>query len=457
MASSSNAYVYRPSTLKDLRGILDLAGKNGRTIAFRGGGNSYGDAFGNREEIVLDLSRLNRILEWDPTAGIIRVEPGVTIDQLWRFVLPDGWWPPVVTGTALTTVGGCAGMNTHGKNGWKLGTFGDHVLEFDLMKADGEMVTACPETDPELFYAAIGGFGMLGVFTSLTIQLKRIYSGLLRVEGASCPHLGRALDYLEEHLDDSDYLVGWLDGYARGRSLGRGEMHRAVYLAPGEDPSPQKTLQVPYQELPDSYFGLLPKSSLWFYMRFFLNPIGGRLTNTLKYTAARLLSGEKGRPYTQSHVAFHFLLDYVPGWKRAYLPGGLIQYQSFLPKERAEAGYREILELCQRRGLVNYLSVLKRHVPDKYLISYGVDGYSLAMDFKVTRRGRPDLVRLTRELDEIVLRHDGRFYLAKDSVLRPEVARRYLGEETIARFKALKAVYDPAARFQSDLWRRVFS
>jgi hypothetical protein len=55
-----------------------------------------------------------------------------------------------------------------------------------------------------------------------------------------------------------------------------------------------------------------------------------------------------------------------------------------------------MLELCRRRRLENYLTVLKRHRPDDFLISHGLDGFSLAMDFRITPRRRPRIVQLTK-------------------------------------------------------------
>ncbi len=63
---------------------------------------------------------------------------------------------------------------------------------------------------------------------------------------------------------------------------------------------------------------------------------------------------------------------------------------------------------------------------------------------------------LARELDEIVLRAGGRFYFAKDSTLRPEVATAYLGEERIAQFRTIKHRCDPDGLLETELWRRVF-
>jgi FAD/FMN-containing dehydrogenase len=172
-----------------------------------------------------------------------------------------------------------------------------------------------------------------------------------------------------------------------------------------------------------------------------------------KYWFSALKSGSK---FQESHVAFHFLLDYAPHWKKAYGPGGLIQYQSFIPAETALNAFSEMLELCQRRGLQNYLTVLKRHRPDDFLISHGVDGYSLAMDFKITPRRRPRIVQLAKEMDQIVLAAGGRFYFSKDSTLRPEVVGAYLGQENVQQFLRLKEQYDPETLLQTNLWRRAF-
>lgn len=452
-ATTGLSYVYRPATAEALRDVLHLARRSGRTVGLRGGGNSYGDAAMNNENILIDTRRLKRILDWDPTTGRVRVEPGVTLADLWQHILEDGWWPPVATGTSLTTIGGSAAMNVHGKNAYRAGPIGEHILEFDLMLPSGETITCSREENNDVFHAAIGGFGMLGIFTSLTLQMKHVYSGLLDVETCTRANLGEMFAYFDQYAADADYIVGWIDSLAGGKALGRGDVHRAHYLPPGADPHPAQTLRLDNQHLGPNLFGVVPRSITWLFMRPFLSNAGLRLVNEGKYRAGNF-GGVKR--YLQPHAQFHFLLDYVPDWKKAYGPGGLIQYQPFVPKENAHDAFAAILDLCRRRGLPNYLTVLKRHRPDDFLMSYAVDGYSMAMDFRVTPENRQRLVWLARELDDIVLRAGGRFYLAKDSTLRPEIAAAYLGPERIAQFRALKRRCDPDGLLESDLWRRVF-
>lgn len=455
MNAHTLGYVYRPTTLDGIREALDAARSSGRYVALRGTGCSYGDASLARENVVLDITRMNRILSWDPVNGIAECEPGVTIKQLWQYTLGDGWWPYVVSGTMFPTLAGAAAMNIHGKNNFRVGTIGDHILEIDLMLPSGEILTCNREQNSDVFHAAIGGFGMLGVFTRIKIELKKVYSGHLKVTPIGTRSWRELFEKFDEHLPDSDYLVGWVDCFGSGESAGRGQIHRADYLKPGDDAVPNQTLQVSHQELPDTLFGLFPKSAMWRFIQPFTNNLGMRAINFLKYLSSVTLN--EGKIHEVTHAGFAFLLDYVPGWKYAYLPGGLIQYQSFIPKETAEACFTEQIALCQKRGIVPYLGVFKRHKTDPFLMTHSVDGYSLALDFKVTKKNRQKLWALCAELDALVLAAGGRFYFAKDVTLHPSRLQNYLAEERVQTFLDLKKKLDPENLLQTDLFRRIFA
>lgn len=446
-------YLYRPTHVDQVGKLFELASERGARIGLRGAGRSYGDASINTGEIVLDLQRMNRVLDWDPESGVIEIEPGVTIEQLWKYTLEDGWWLPVVPGTMFPTLGGCLASNVHGKNNWQAGTLGEHVVGFSALLSSGDEVSCTPRVNKEFFYAMIGGMGMLGVFTKITMQMKRIYSGNLDVYAWSKPTLKHILESLDEQKEN-DYVVGWVDCTAGGRSLGRGQLHTANYLAKGEDPAPVQGYQIDNQILPDTILGLVPKSIVWRLMRPAMNNFGVRVGNIGKYLSSRTIGNRKR--YRQSLVAFNFLLDYVPNWERSYGRGGLIQYQSFIPKDIAWEVYLEMLHLCKKRRLPSYLGVLKRHRPDGFLLTHGVDGFSLALDFRVTDRNRGKLRKLIGDLNRLVLEAGGRFYFAKDSTLTAEDVVEYLGESTVARFRALKVKYDPENLLQTDLYRRCF-
>lgn len=454
-AVSADGYVFRPTTTDGIREVFDLAKNSNRKVTLRGAGKSYGDASLGAEHLILDLTRMNRIREWDPTTGIITCEPGVTIEQLWKYCIADGWWCPVVSGTMYPTLGGVVGMNIHGKNNFAIGPIGEHVLSFDILTPSGEFKNITKENNPDLFYSAISGFGMLGCFTSITLKMKKVYSGLLDVTEFVAKDLHQLFEIYDTHIPTSDYLVGWIDAFATGEKLGRAVVHQANYLKDGEDHFPAQTLRIEKQELPDTIMGFFPKSVMWRFMKLFANDFGMKLTNWAKFASTKIPILPKS--YRQSHAGFAFLLDYVPNWKKSYGKGGLIQYQSFIPKESAEDVYRKQFELCQQEKLVPYLAVFKRHRPDNFLMSHAVDGYSLALDFKVTEKNRTQLWDLCHKMNDIVLAVGGKFYFAKDATLRPSDFTAFLGEERIAKFKSLKEKYDPDNILQTELSKRLHS
>src|SRR5690242_16440147 len=109
----AQSYLYKPVSAEQIADVFKFAKQNGLKVTARGAGRSYNDASLNSGGVVMDLSQMNKILAWDPQTGVITAEPGLTLENLWQVVLPDGWWPPVVSGTMRTTLGGCLSMNIH--------------------------------------------------------------------------------------------------------------------------------------------------------------------------------------------------------------------------------------------------------------------------------------------------------------------------------------------------------
>ena len=398
-AVGGDSEVLRPSDPEQIVAALQDAHERG--LALRGSGCSYGDASTNPGGRVLDLRGMNRILDFDAEQGVARVQPGVTIRQLWTHTIPHGYWPAVVPGTQAVSMGGAASMNIHGKNNFAVGTFGDHVQSFKIATPTGDGLIECSrQQHADLFRGAIAGFGMLGCITELEVKLKRVYSGRMKVWGIPTRDLDDNLSMIEDLAASSDYLVGWIDLHAKGRDLGRGEMHRAVHYAQGEDPEGERMLSPEQQDVPTTLFGVVPKGWIWPGMWVAAHTGMVRFVNWAKFRAS-FGEGRKS-PYPQAHGGFHFLLDYVPNWNRAFSP--LIQFQPFIPARDASRVLRKLIEMCHAAGPVPYLGVLKRHRPDEFLMTHSVDGFSMAMDFNVSGAARRKAVwELTHRMADVVL------------------------------------------------------
>jgi len=446
-SAHADGYVVPCATEDDLRRAFALARANDRPVVLRGAGRSYGDAAYRAEAVVLDLTPMNQIEAWDPATGRIIAQAGVDIDHLWRRTLPDGWWPPVVSGTSFTTVGGALAMNIHGKNHFRSGSFAEHVVRIELMTPDGQILPLRPQ-DPR-FRAVIGSAGLLGVVLRAEIQFKPVTSGDLRVLAFTVPDWHAQFEAMERYAGDANYLVSWVDLFATGSGAGRGVIHAAWY----PDESAPKTLTLEHQALPSKILGLVPKSQVWRALRPLNRRAGMRFINAAKYLSSRIKGN--GKEHCQSLVAFSFLLDYVPDWRRAYEPDGFVQFQAFVPRAAAQATFAELARRAQAAGQEAFLGVLKRHRPDPFLLTWALDGYSLAMDFRVNPALAATQTALFMKMTETVLSAGGRFYLAKDSTLTAAQFRAYLGPDAIAAFAQIHAQMDPEGLLTSALSERL--
>src|SRR5215472_10615489 len=149
----------RPERVSELPEILSATGPEG--IIVHAGGRSYGDAALNSHGRSILTHRLDRLLEFDPTSGLLVAEAGVNFDNLRKVFLPRGYLAPVTPGTAFATLGGAVANDVHGKNQDNAGNFGSHLAWIELMLPSGEVRRLEPAD--RLFRATVGGLGLTGV------------------------------------------------------------------------------------------------------------------------------------------------------------------------------------------------------------------------------------------------------------------------------------------------------
>ncbi len=143
-ATDASAYreipvaVTRPANVDDIRKILSFARETGSSVIPRGAGTSLaGQVVG--PGIVMDVSRyLNRILEFNPGEHWVRVEPGVVLAELNRYLAPYRLQFGPETSTANRCVmGGMLGNNSCGAHSIIHGSVRDHILEVEAILSDG--------------------------------------------------------------------------------------------------------------------------------------------------------------------------------------------------------------------------------------------------------------------------------------------------------------------------------
>lgn len=390
-------------------------------------GRSYGDS--SLSERVILTNRFDKILAFDETSGIVTCESGVTLSEIIDAFLPRGWFPSITPGTRFISIGGAIASDVHGKNHHKAGCFSECVVSFDLMLPGGGIVRCSREENADLFHATCGGMGLTGIILEATFRLQAVKSGYIRETVIRCGNLEEVFHQFEAH-HDTTYSVAWIDCLARGGKQGRSVLMLGEHADSGRlIPPPVRSFSMPF----DSPAFLLNRFSIASLNRLYyaIHP---------DFVDGRLVPAD----------TFFYPLDMIGGWNRLYGSGGFTQYQFVLPKAASGKGLSSILDRISRAGMGSFLAVLKLFGPqNQNLLSFPMEGYTLALDFKIQKK----LFPLLDELDRIVLDHGGRLYLTKDVRMPAAVFRS--GYPAWERFAALRGHYEMDRKFNSFQSRRL--
>jgi decaprenylphospho-beta-D-ribofuranose 2-oxidase len=394
---------------------------NHNEVIARGNGRCYGDA--SLGENIFSSKKLNKFISFDRLNGIIECESGVLLSEVLEISVPQGYFLYVTPGTKFISIGGAIASDVHGKNHHAEGCFSEYVIEFKLMKENGDIIICSRNENSDKFWATIGGMGLTGIILSAKFKLKNIETSYIRQESIKAENLDEIFRLFEES-ESWTYTVAWIDCLQRGKNIGRSILMRGEHayrheLSGNEDKNPLV--------LKKKFSPTVP-----FYLPgFVLNALTVRLFNFLYYKR----QSKKEVKNFVDYETFFYPLDVVNDWNKIYGKSGFIQYQMVIPKEAGKEGMKKILETIANSGNGSFLAVLKlfgKNNPEAYN-SFPFEGYTLALDFKVNSK----LKKLVEKLDEIVQEFGGRIYLTKDSMSRSSLTD-YLKNVQSSKFVSLQ-------------------
>lgn len=371
--------------LRDAVGLAKYIENTDEFIPY-GNGRSYGDSALN--DNILYTKTYNYFLDFDEQNGILTCQAGVTLGEILEAFVKRGWFLKVTPGTKLITLGGAIASDVHGKNHHTQGCFSECVEEFTIMLASGE-IKSCKRGD-ELFHATCGGMGLTGVILSAKISLKKINSAFINQTTIKTKNLKETFEAFENYKD-IPYSVAWIDCLAKNEEIGKCLLMVGDFANDGNlGYKSKKKLSIPFN-----------------FPSFALNSLSVKAFNWLYYAKAK-----DGVSKQRVGIdTFFYPLDAIENWNRIYGSGGFTQYQFILPKEQSFEGLKEILTKISDSGKGSFLAVLKLYGKEnENYLSFPLEGYSLALDFKI----EAGLFELLNTLDEVVVKYGGRIYLTKD-------------------------------------------
>lgn len=410
-------------------GFLNSDMFNGQKLLPYGLGRSYGDSCLNSQGVILETKKLDKLLAFDRDNGLFTCEAGASLDDILMVIVPDGWFLPTTPGTKFITIGGAVANDVHGKNHHMAGSIGNNILSLEISRSDGRTIPCSREENKDLFFATLGGLGLTGLITKVTLQLKRINSSFLSVESIPFRNVEEFFQISEENDPHYEHTVSWIDCLAKGKELGRG-----IYMG-GNFSKDQKRRKLSLHKPP---LLSIPLDA----PRVLLNPLNIKIFNSFYYQLQKAKRGKKIMHY----APFFYPLDILNGWNKLYGSKGFYQYQSVIPTHNAKEAIREMLQEVSLAKQGSFLAVIKSfgQIPSEGMLSFCRPGVTLALDFP----NKAGLKKLFERLDDIVRSANGALYPAKDGRMRQEDF-----EQQYSRLDEFKEFVDPS--FSSDFWRRM--
>jgi len=389
-------------------------------------GRSYGDSNLNPDGRVIDMTALDRLIAFDCDTGVMRAEAGVSLSQVLRVLVPQGWFLPTTPGTRFVTLGGAVANDVHGKNHHSAGAFGASITRLKLHRTDGSVHEIGP--GDALFHATIGGLGLTGVIEWVEFRAVRIPSAYIDAQDTPFEHVSGYFDLMAEKKDQYEHTMAWVDCMSGGSRLGRGILTCGNWATHGgttvhrEEPKRRMPVDSP---------------------SFLIGRLTVRTFNSIRHDLKTMRTG----PYLEHYDQFLYPLDSIANWNRLYGSDGFYQYQCVLPPKAAREGVIQLLDAIIVSGAGSPLAVLKDFGanPPVGLLSFPREGTTLAVDI---RNQGEETLELMSKLDSIVASAKGSVYPAKDGRVPPG-----LFQSGFPKSQEFLAYVDPG--LSSAFWRRV--
>lgn len=399
-------------------------------ISIGGGRYSMGGQTATPDGLQLDMRQFHGVVAFDSAARTITVHSGTRWREVQQVIDRAGLAVKIMQTYDNFTVGGALSVNAHGRY------IGQgrirSVREISLVLADGQVVTASPTVNPELFYGAIGGYGALGVIADVTLDLA-VNSRIRR--------------------DDEKMSIASYPGYFRQRV--RNDTSVIFHNADIYPPSYDRIHTVSYR---------LTTHAVTVPERLMPRDQGGWVHRT----AYSMITGGGPGYWTREHIIDPVIFRGNPVTWRNYQASydvselepesrdkeTYVLQEYFIPVDSFSVFMPRIRRILQSHG-VNAVNISVRHAlpdPGSFLAWAPNEVFAFVLYYKqgTSPDARREVAKWTRELIDAAIRSGGRYYLPYQPVAtRAQFSSAYPGAK---RLTDVKRRVDPTSKFTNTLW-----
>lgn len=425
--TSEKCDVYYP---KNLNNLTNLSTKF--NYIAQGSGLSYTAAGFNSKSIVVKMSNFNNIGEIDRKNNLIKTEAGVTLFQLYNFLIVHGFIIRALPGYYNISVGGIIAGNTHGKNHYKNGCFYNFVESIELFHPKYGIVNCSRDKNKKLFDLTIGGFGLTGIIISSILRIEIFSEKSTESISIYMPDLKKTISSIYSLKDEVETIMSWNNFSQSSSKFGEGALMYSI---------PSQTNDIGIIDNPRILNPHREILNIKLFNRFTI-PIINKLFLLYTIYSPKI----KNHPHYQTLFPWHNKLLYFYGYGK----NGFIQHQVLIPHENVDSYFEEFKYIWKQNYVPIFFTLFKLFKGDYKYLAFDGSGMSFTIDIINDNNG----LRLLKHLDKLNIKYKCITNILKDSRLESEVIVKQFQNEYF-RFKTNILEYDPNLIFRSNLTDRI--
>ena len=439
------ARIEHPERVDALRRLLRDAARDGQPVCIAGGMHAMGGQQLAAGAVLVDTTRMNRVLAFDRARGHVEVEAGIFWPELlaWLERAQRGTWPQwgirqKQTGADRLSIGGSLSANVHGR-GLTMKPFIDDVESFTLLGADGHIRHCSRESHRALFDLVIGGYGLFGVILTVTLRLAR----------------RRKMERVVSIIDIEDLVP------AVERRIADGSLYGDFQFAidPASEDFLRKGVFSCYRPIGDDAVMPAGQKALraedWMQLLYLAHAEKSR---AFELYADHYLSTHGQRYWSDSHQLSEYLDDYHLALDRRLGASGCgteMITELYVPRPKLVEFLGNVRADVRASGAdVVYGTVRFIEKDTESFLPWARERYACIIFNLHTAHTHAALEKTARDFRRLIdraIEHGGSYYLTYHRwATREQILRCY---PELGRFLALKRRYDPHERFQSEWYR----
>ena len=193
--------VERPTGADDVTALLEKAELNDLTVRAAGAGHSFTDGV-LTDGLIVSLDKMSRVLDFDSSSGLVRVEAGINLRALNQELAARGRALENLGDIDSQSLAGAAATGTHG-TGSRYRNLSANIQAIELIGANGILTKADQTGDPDAWRAGRISVGALGIVTAVTLRTVPAFT--LRGVDATRP-LEDVFERLDELVDSNEHF-----------------------------------------------------------------------------------------------------------------------------------------------------------------------------------------------------------------------------------------------------------